>query len=145
MARKIGVAAVVMVMTTLVLLLWLNSDQRPSFITASTTASKVHPYDASAFQKALDRGKTLVVHIHADWCPACRQQTPVIDALSRERSLSGVEFIRVNFDTEKEFLKANNVPFQSIILVFKPGEPTARIVGVTAADELSSKIKAAIG
>jgi thiol-disulfide isomerase/thioredoxin len=91
----------------------------------------------------LASGKTVVVHVHAHWCPACKQQVPVLKALSKEPEFSGVDFVRVDFDTEKAFLSENRVPVQSVVLVFRNGNEPARIVGVVDAGELGSRIRAA--
>ncbi|MGF1621201.1 MAG: thioredoxin family protein [Rhodomicrobiaceae bacterium] len=101
------------------------------------------PYEAASFSETRASGKTVVVHVHASWCPACKQQVPVLKALAKEPAFSGVDFVRVDFDTEKAFLNENRVPVQSVILVFRNGGETTRIVGVVDADELSSRIRAA--
>lgn len=101
------------------------------------------PYEAASFSRTRASGKTIVVHVHANWCPACKQQVPVLKALAKDPQFRAVDFVRVDFDTEKAFLSENRVPVQSVILVFKNGAQPARIVGVVDADELISRIRAA--
>ena len=109
-----------------------------------TMPSGMKSYEAGAFSKSLSSGKTIVVHVHADWCPACQQQRPVLASMSTDPSFSKIEFVQVNFDTEKDFLRENHIPIQSIILVFKNGKQTKRIIGVVEADKLRNSITAAV-
>jgi len=104
------------------------------------------PYKREVFSEAIASGKTLVVHVHADWCPACKQQVPVLKSMASEKAFSDVAFVRVNYDTQKDFLAENRVPVQSIILVFKDGQRKAaeRIIGVVAADALRERIENAV-
>ena len=45
-------------------------------------------------------------------------------------------FVKVNFDDEKDFLRANRIPRQSTVLVFKGMEEVARSVAQTNRTQL---------
>ncbi len=93
-------------------------------------AAGVKPYDAESFAKALAAGP-VVVHVHAEWCPVCKAQQPALEKLSTDAKLSKVGFVRVNFDKDKDFLRAHRVANQSVIVVFKGGKEVARLSGLT--------------
>ena len=40
-------------------------------------------YSAEAFKAAQASGSPILVEIHADWCPTCKAQKPIIDKLDR--------------------------------------------------------------
>ena len=134
--------------TFIIALLVTTSLALPIFVKITgpqaAAASGFISYEAENFSKIRAEGKSMVVHVHASWCPACKQQVPVLQALAQDPEFDGVQFVRVDFDTEKAFLRENRVPVQSIVLVYKNGGEPARIVGVVDAKELTSRIRAAV-
>lgn len=101
-------------------------------------------YDAKAFTAAQAAGKTLVVDVHADWCPTCRAQAPILEELRRERASATVAFIRVDFDSDKAFLKAHRIPRQSTVLVFKGQREVARSIAETDRTRLRAVVLGAL-
>jgi thiol-disulfide isomerase/thioredoxin len=88
-------------------------------------------YDAEGFAAAQQAGKTIVVDVHADWCPTCRAQAPILEELRKERAGEKVAFVRVDFDKDKAFLRAHRIPRQSTVLVFKGKREVARSIAET--------------
>src|SRR4051794_18915025 len=39
------------------------------------------PFSAAAFKAAQAAGNPILVEIHADWCPTCKAQVPILDKL----------------------------------------------------------------
>ena len=102
------------------------------------------PYSQAGFAKAQATGKTIVVDVHADWCPTCRAQAPILDELRSEKRLSGVTFVRVDFDTDKAFLREHRVPRQSTVLVFRGARETARSIAETRRTQLRAAVLAGL-
>ncbi len=98
---------------------------------APASAQDWMAYSPAAFAEAQSAGKPVVVHVHASWCPTCRAQMPTLDELKAELAPSGVAFIRVDFDKDKEFLRTHRVSSQSTVLTFKGDKETARSVAQT--------------
>lgn len=109
------------------------------------SAGGLKAYTADAFAKALASGKPIIVHVHADWCPVCKKQQPTLNSLSEDAALSKAEFFQVDFDMDRDFLKAHKVASQSTIIVFKNGKEVARLNGVTDPATIQAKVKAAAG
>jgi thioredoxin 1 len=97
-------------------------------------------YSAEAFSRAQATGKTIIVDVHATWCPTCRAQAPTLDALRSEPRLKDAIFVKVDFDTEKAFLREHRIPRQSTILVFKGTRETARSVAETRPTQLRAAV-----
>lgn len=93
----------------------------------SVLASVFGKYDGGSFRKLLASGNPVVVHVHADWCTVCRAQLPVMERVLSEPSYKNVRAIRVNFDSEKQFLTDFKVVRQSTIIVFKGGKEVSRL------------------
>jgi thioredoxin 1 len=96
-------------------------------------------YNKSAFDRAVSAGP-VVVHVHADWCPVCKRQQPILQQLSQGGQLNGVQTFTANFDSDKAFNQANRVASQSTILVFKGGREVARAAGTTDATAIAALV-----
>lgn len=97
-------------------------------------------YSAAAFSRAQASGKTIVVDVHATWCPTCRAQAPILDALPSEPQLKNAIFVKVDFDTEKAFVRQHRIPRQSTVLVFKGTRETARSIAETRPEQLRAAV-----
>lgn len=101
-------------------------------------------YDAAKFAKAQKAGKTIIVDVHAVWCPTCKAQAPTLDALRKEEKLKSAVFFKVDFDKEKAFLKQHRIPRQSTVLVFKGKKETARSIAESRPRELRAAVLAGV-
>lgn len=97
-------------------------------------------FSQQAFDEAQMDGRTIVVDVYADWCPTCKAQEPTLDELTTEPLLDDALLLRVDFDTQKEFLAAHRIPRQSTILVFTGGEEVSRSIAETDPDRLRAAI-----
>jgi len=107
-------------------------------------AATVVKYNAASFNNALKKGKTVVVHVHADWCITCvRQEKPLKAELSKP-AFSKVRAYQVNYDRDKAFLNKYRINSQSTILVFKKGRVVAKSVGQTSRGVISAVLRKAL-
>lgn len=103
------------------------------------------PYTPEAFTAAQTAGKTILVDVHADWCPTCQRQGPILaELLANEPALADVVALKVDFDRDKGFLEQHRVLQQSTILVFQGLEETARSIGETRPTRLRETIMAGL-
>jgi len=98
--------------------------------------AQVTSYTQEKFDAAQKRGETVIVGVHADWCPTCRKQKPIIETLSKQKEFQKAVFFRVNMDQDKEFLKRFNVTTQSTLIVFKGKREIARSAGETSQEKI---------
>ncbi len=77
------------------------------------------PFDQAGFEAAQAAGKPILVEVHADWCPTCRAQEPIISRLMQDPKHSGFVVLRVDFDNQKDVVKRLHTPYQSTLIVFK--------------------------
>lgn len=87
------------------------------------------PYDAKAFAEAQAAGKSILIDVHAPWCPTCTQQKPVIESL--EKAHPKLVVFLVDFDNAKDALKQFKVQYQSTLIAFKGKAEVARSTGDT--------------
>src|SRR5579863_5200744 len=73
------------------------------------------PFDQQAFKDAQSAGKPVLIEIHADWCPTCKAQLPILNKLSAEPTYSNVVRFRVDFDSQKDLVKKFGARTQSTL------------------------------
>ena len=96
------------------------------------------PFDKTAFEQAVAAGGPVIVQFHADWCPTCRAQAPIVAELLSEPRMKDVKLFVANFDTEKDLKKALTVYSQSTFVVFKGGKEVGRSTGQTQKSVIES-------
>jgi thioredoxin 1 len=94
-------------------------------------ASPAVPFSAEAFKAAQASGSPILVEIHADWCPVCKAQNPILDRLTAEPKFKDLKVFRVDFDAMKPVVKEFGAQMQSTLIVFKGSAEQGRSVGDT--------------
>ena len=108
-----------------------------TFLTAATlalatslaAAAEPVPYSQKAFDQLAKDGRPVIVNVSATWCPTCKAQKPVVDALSRQAAYQEVAVLTVDFDADKPVLQQFKIGMQSTLVAFKGGKEVARSVG----------------
>ena len=89
------------------------------------------PFTQAVFDAAMKAKQPILVEIHADWCPTCKAQAPIIKSLTEQSKFSGMAILRVDFDSQKDIVRQFGAQQQSTLIVFKDGKEVARSVGET--------------
>ena len=111
---------------------------------AGTTAAAEVPFDQASYVQTLAAGKPVVVYLHADWCPTCRAQQPIVDRLSKEPRLKDVTIYVADFDKETTLEKSLKVTQQSTFVVFKQGHEVTRSTGQTTEPAIRAVLEQAL-
>jgi len=112
------------------------------FAAAAWAAGK--PFDQAGFEAAQAAGKPILVEVHADWCPTCRAQEPIISELMRDAKNTGFVVLRVDFDNQKDVLKRLRTQYQSTLIVFKGKKEVSRSTGETRKDAIAAQLAKAL-
>ena len=102
------------------------------------------PFDQAQFDSAKAAGQPVAVVFHANWCPTCRAQAPLLKDLAQRPEFAPVTLYIANYDTEKGLKKYLGVTKQSTIVVFKAGKEAARSTGDTHEDSLANLLRRAL-
>jgi thioredoxin 1 len=113
-------------------------------LAASLAMAAEVPYNQAQFDAARAAGKTVAVVFHADWCPTCKAQAPVLKELVNAPEMKSLTLYVADFDTEKALRAALRVNQQSTIVVFKGKQETARSTGETQRAALETFLRGAI-
>ena len=103
------------------------------------------PYSKENFEALQKQDRRIVLQYHASWCPICKRQRNVLEALTKDPNLKNVEFVTANYDSDKEVRKQYAVKWQSTLILFQGGKELKRSQGMTDATELADFLKMALG
>jgi thioredoxin 1 len=105
-------------------------------------AFEVQPYAQAAAQKAIASGKPVVIEVYASWCPICQAQAAAVEALKDKPTYRDIAYYRVDFDAQKDVVKALNAP-RATFIVYRGGKEVARQSwGATEEDGMKILMKA---
>lgn len=104
-------------------------------------AGESRPFSQQEFDRLNHDGKPVVLDVTASWCPTCKAQRPIIEALRQQPAYKDVTLLAIDFDTDKAALKQFKVGMQSTLVAFKGGKEVARSVGDTTPAGIESLFK----
>jgi thioredoxin 1 len=111
---------------------------------AGNAVASEEAFTQAAFDRLQQQGAPILVWIHADWCPTCRAQEPVLKKLLEQEEFKPIQALRVDFDQQKDIVKAFKVLKQSTLIVFKDGKEIDRNLGVTREQDIADFLRKAL-
>ena len=105
---------------------------------APTHAATEVTFTEQAFKAAQADGRPILVDISATWCPTCAQQKPIIDRLAAGPEFSELLILHVDFDAQRDVVRAMGARMQSTLIVFHG----ASMKGMSVGDTDQTSIKA---
>lgn len=116
-----------------------------AFVAASAAqAFEAKPYDEAAFKQAQAAGSSILVHVTAPWCPTCKAQHAALDAINNKPGYAKLAVFDVDFDSQKDALKAFKANAQSTLIAFKGNAETGRLAGATKVEAIEGLIQSSI-
>jgi thioredoxin 1 len=107
-------------------------------------AAEWKPFTQAALAEAQKEGKSILVHIFAAWCPVCRAQKPILEELTAEPQYKNLIVLQVDFDTQKDDVRALGAQSQSTLITYKGDKEIGRSVGNTNANSIAEMLKATL-
>lgn len=114
------------------------------FASQMAHALEIKPYSAAALQTLQAEGKAVAVHFHADWCPTCRAQSVSFQSLKQDAQLKDMTLLVANYDTEDVLKQRLQIRAQSMLVVFRGKQETARQGGYTEVAPLKAALLTAM-
>jgi thioredoxin 1 len=115
-----------------------------ALIAVPALAAETVTYTPAAFDEAQKAGKSILVEIHATWCPTCKAQAPILSGIEKGANYNNLLVLHVDFDAQKDAVKRFGARMQSTLITFKGGKETGRSVGDTNPDSLAALLAKAI-
>lgn len=107
-------------------------------------AAERAPFTQEAFTAAQQAGKSILVDVHAPWCPTCKAQRAVLDVLGASADYKDFVVLTIDFDTQKDAWKSLKARAQSTLIAFKGEKETGRLVSETRKDPIEALLKGAL-
>src|SRR5262245_40452728 len=102
------------------------------------------PFDPAAFAEAPKAGKPSWTDVFAAWCASCRAQNPILGPPHQDAKYKCLAVFKVDFDTQKDALRALNAQSQSTLIVFSGETEKGRAVGDTDKDSITALLDQAL-
>ncbi len=109
------------------------------FALPALAAEKID-YTPAAFDAAQKSGKSILVEIHATWCPTCKAQAPILAEIEKKPDYDSLVVVHVDFDSQKDAVRRFGARMQSTLIAFKGDKETARSVGDTVPASLAALV-----
>lgn len=101
-------------------------------------------FDQTRFAAAQQANRPILVDITASWCPTCKAQKPIIDKLAAMPEFKDLTIFEVDFDAQKDAVRAFGAQSQSTLIAFKGTKETGRSVGETRPALIETLAKSAL-
>ena len=82
-------------------------------------ALEKQPFSQEVFEQLQKDNKVVLVDIHADWCSTCAKQQKLLQTYSEKHPERELHVLQVDFDNQKDVVKAFRAPRQSTMLLYK--------------------------
>ncbi len=102
-------------------------------------------FDQKAFDAAQAANKPIMIAVHADWCPTCKVQKPIMDSLAKAPEYKDLVILIVDFDKQKDVLKTLQVQKQSTLIALRGKVEKDRSAGVTNEADIKALFQKAAG
>ena len=87
------------------------------------------------FDKEISQ-EAVLVDFFADWCGPCRQLTPILEQVAKEKK--EVNFLKINIDAAQEVAARLAITSIPTLVLFHKGKEIGRVVGLIEADDLKT-------
>ncbi|GAB4351853.1 MAG: hypothetical protein Kow0073_07240 [Immundisolibacter sp.] len=112
---------------------------------AAHATGQATPFTQADFEALQAKDALILVDVAADWCPTCKKQKQVIDAFRTQHPQVELHVLRVDFDTQKEWVKHFKAPRQSTLVVYKGSAQRWFAVAETRQEVIFDALLAAAG
>lgn len=96
------------------------------------------------FDRLQKEGQPVLIFIHADWCPTCRAQDPIVSSLLKQDEFQRLKALKVDFDRQKNVVKAFKAVMQGTLIVCNGGKKVGRSTGDTSKYGIAALLRKAL-
>ena len=97
--------------------------------------------DASFQAEVIESPEPVLVDFWAPWCGPCRAVSPVLEQISEER---GLRVVKVNVDENQQVAAQFQILSLPTMILFKAGQPAAKIIGAYPKKKLEAQLEPAL-
>lgn len=113
-----------------------------SILSLSAHAGK-EPFSEALFNTYQNNNELILIDVFATWCPTCRKQAKILDQYFAENPDSKLKVLKVNFDTQKDWVTHFRAPRQSTFVLYRGNEKLWFSVADTNKTKIFNKLSQA--
>jgi thioredoxin 1 len=111
----------------------LSACQKEDLV--DTTLNEIKDVNGlDAFKSEISSGISLVF-FHASWCKICKEQRPAVESLAANKEASFAKILEMEYDDNKETVKAFEVTGFPTLVAYKDGKEVQRWKGKGHSEE----------
>lgn len=88
-------------------------------------------YSETRLHELQAEGRSVLVDVHADWCPTCKRQGLVLAVLLAEDAFADYAALMLDWDGQRSQAQSLGAPRQSTLFVFRNGKRLGMSVAET--------------
>lgn len=112
-------------------------------LACSAAGAVTETFSEARFKELQAAAALILVDVHADWCPTCKQQGKALDAYEATHTEVKLYRLVVDFDTQKEWVKHFKAPRQSTLVLYRGSQQRWFSVAETRPEEIAKALNAA--
>lgn len=126
------------------LLIGFTSVRRGSAAAMNESSAQVKRIAEAEFDAEVTRAATpVLVDFYAPWCGPCKALAPVLEDVAGQFT-NQIKFVKVNVDEAPNLAQRYQIRAVPTLLVFKNGQVTDTLTGLTSAAALRSRLQAVV-
>ena len=94
---------------------------------APVRAAEFREFDRASFDAAQAQGRSILLDVHAWWCPVCASQAGTVKATVAASKYDKLVIFRIDYDRQKPEWKSFGVQKQATLIAFKGKREIGRI------------------
>ncbi len=114
-----------------------NAEVKQTHV-ASEKSHYMQNFTEEAFDQLQLADKSILIDVHATWCGTCKMQSTVIKEYFASHPNSEINVLKVDYDTQTQWVKYFKAPRQSTLVLYKGEQELDRVIAQTNQDKLFS-------
>lgn len=106
------------------------------FLSSAAFAGGVVKFTEAEFTQLKQSNASVLIDVHATWCPTCKKQGRVITEFFKQNPDSDLTVLKVDYDTQKKWVKYFKAPRQSTLIKYQGEKEVGRVIAQTSQDKL---------